>query len=332
MKVLVTGAAGYVGSSVVSALRDAGDEPVALDDLSRGYPEFLDAVPSYVGDIADRSVLDRVFADHPEIEIAIHCAARTVVEESLRDPLGYYRENVGKAVELFRSLLDHGCDRLIFSSSAAVYGDGATGLVTEDSPVAPTSPYAVTKLTVERILDDLCAATPLNALSLRYFNPIGADPFLRSGPYDPEPTHALGRLLRAASLGEPFRIHGQDWATEDGTPMRDFVHIWDVARAHVAAAHRWSAIAIGSRHEVVNVGSGRATTVRQLADTFNRYAPRPVPIRYDARRPGDVLGCYTDTAKAARMLAWAPRYDVAAAIRDALRWSERWAQRAGEAG
>jgi UDP-glucose 4-epimerase len=322
MKALVTGAAGYVGSTVVSALLDAGDQPIGLDDLSRGRRRFLDRIPHYIGDIGDPWLLDRLFTDHPDIDIAIHCAAHTSVGESVADPLTYYRENVAKAVQLFHNLTGRGCLRLIFSSSAAVYGRPATQLVSETAPVDPASPYAATKLMVERILDDLCAATPMNALSLRYFNPVGADPRLRSGPNDGAPD-VLGQLIAASSAGTPFWIHGDDWETRDGTALRDFVHVWDVARAHVAAAHRWSAIAVGSRHEIVNIGSGRATTIRELADTFNRYAPQPVAIRVDGRRAGDTVGCYASTAKAARLLDWQHHHSLDRAIQDALRWADR---------
>lgn len=318
MKVLVTGGAGYVGSTVALALLDAGVQPVVLDDLSAGRAEFLRWFPHYVGDVADRDVLDSVFAEHPDIEIAIHCAARTVVSESLADPLTYYRENVAKTVQFVEALLALGCPRLIFSSSAAVYGSAPTRVVTEDAAVSPASPYAMSKVMVERVLADACAATPLRALSLRYFNPIGCDPQLRTGPYDPTPTHALGSLLAAWTAGEPFRIHGADWDTPDGTPLRDFVHVWDVARAHVAAALRWR----GDGHLVVNVGSGRGTTVRELADAFNQQVERPVPIEYDGRRAGDTVGCYASIARAEDVLGWRPERSVDDAMVDVLGWAK----------
>jgi UDP-glucose 4-epimerase len=316
MKVLVTGGAGYIGSTVVSALRDAGDEPFVLDDLSRGSAEFLRHVPHLVGDIADRTVLDMIFTRHPDIEIAIHCAARTVVTESLTQPLTYYRENVAKTVELVDALIERGCSRVVFSSSAAVYGNADTDVVDEDAPLRPLSPYGRTKVMVEQLLADVCASSELSALSLRYFNPVGCDPKHRSWPYDPAPTHALGSLMRAWSAREPFFIHGRDYPTADGTPVRDFVHVWDVALAHVAAAHNWTPSATG--YDVVNVGSGRATSVQQLADTFNRRVDRPVPIEYDARRPGDTAGCCTSTDKAARLLGWHPERTVDDAIVDLL--------------
>jgi UDP-glucose 4-epimerase len=322
MKVLLTGGAGYIGSTIAAALHDAGDDPVLLDDLSRGCAAFLAPYPSYVGDVADARLVARIFADHPDIRIAIHCAARTVVSDSLADPLGYYRENVAKTIEFVQSLLRHGCTRLIFSSSAAVYGRVATPVVTEQSPLAPASPYATSKVMVEQVLADVCQASALSALSLRYFNPIGCDPALRSGPYDPRPLDAIGSLLAAWENGRPFCIHGNDWPTSDGTPIRDFVHVWDVANAHVAAAKTWAANE-GAGHEVLNIGSGRGTTVRQLADTFNAHVGSPVEIRYDGRRAGDTVGAYTMTDRAEQLLGWHPGRTVAQAVVDTLGWAAR---------
>jgi UDP-glucose 4-epimerase len=326
VKVLVTGGAGFIGSTVALALQDAGDEAVVLDDLSRGPAAFLRHFPSYVGDVADGALLSRIFTDHPDIEAAIHCAARTVVTESLEDPATYYRENVAKTIDLVTHLLGHGCRRLIFSSSAAVYGTTRDRVITESSQVRPASPYANSKLIVEQMLADICAATPLSALSLRYFNPIGSDPQHRTGPYDPGPMDVMGSLLSASATGEPFWIHGRDWPTSDGTPVRDFVHVWDVALAHVAALRSWPA---GEGHLVLNVGSGRGTTVRQLVDAFNAVAPRPVDVRYDGRRSGDIPGGYPDIGTARRLLKWQPTRDVRAGVRDALEWAA--ALRAGAA-
>ncbi|HLY34926.1 MAG TPA: UDP-glucose 4-epimerase GalE [Jatrophihabitantaceae bacterium] len=321
MKVLVTGGAGYIGSTVVSALTDAGDEPVVIDDLSRGRAEFLTGVAHRIGDVADAAVLDAVFGEHPDISIAIHCAARMVVPESLADPLTYYRENVAKAVQFTEGLLQRGCRRLVFSSSAAVYGTPDAEIVTEASPVRPESPYARSKVMVEQILADVCAATPLAALSLRYFNPVGCDPQHRSWPYDPAPTHALGSLMRAWESRTPFYIHGNDWPTPDGTPVRDFVHVWDVALAHVAATHNWAALAGG--FDIVNVGSGAATSVLQLADAFNAEVDTPARVEFDGRRPGDTVGCHTSTQKANDVLQWQPTRSVKDAVVDLLALTER---------
>jgi UDP-glucose 4-epimerase len=318
MKALVTGAAGYVGSTVVSALRDDGVDVVGLDDLSRGRGSFLAGVAHVVGDAGDRDVLDAVFDRHPDIDLVVHCAARTLVAESTADPLGYYRDNVGTAIALIEAMLARGCHRLIFSSSASVYGSTPPPVVTESSPVAAASPYAATKLMVERIVTDVCAVSPLRAVSLRYFNPVGADPRLRSGRYDDDQPDALTAVLSAVAARSPFWIHGDDWPTVDGTPTRDFVHVWDVASAHVAAARRWPA---GDPHQILNVGSGRATTVRQLVEAVNRHVEVPVEIRYDARRAGDTVGCRADATLAADRLGWRAEFGLDDAVRDAIRWA-----------
>ena len=322
MKALITGGAGYVGSTVASALLDAGDEPVIVDNLTKGDAAFLHDRIGYVGDVGDRRLLARIFAEHPDIDVAIHCAARTIVSESLVDPLGYYRENVAKSVELVDGLLAHGCTRLVFTSSAAVYGAIGTRVATEQSPLLPETPYATSKVMVEQLLSDSCRATGLRATSLRCFNPIGADPARRTGPYDSAAGSVFGSLLAARERGEPFRIHGRDWDTCDGTPLRDFVHVWDVACAHVAAAHALMRPAAPAGHAVLNIGSGHGTTVRELADTFNRHLDRPVPISYGERRPGDTVGCYTSTTMAEQLLGWRPTRSVSDAIVDELGWAQ----------
>lgn len=321
MKVLVTGGAGFIGSTVALALLDAGAEPVVLDDLSRGPAAFLRHFPSYAGDVADAALVAQIFTEHPDISAAVHCAARTVVTESLADPAMYYRANVGKTIDFVSLLLAHGCSRLIFSSSASVYGTTPEMLISETTPPRPASPYATSKLIVEQMLADICAGTPLTAMSLRYFNPIGSDPQHRTGPYDPGPMDVMGTLLSAAATGEPFHIHGRDWPTSDGTPVRDFVHVWDVALAHVAALQVWPEDGWPERHVVLNIGSGRGSTVRELVEAFNAEAPRPVEVRYDGRRAGDIPGGYPDISRAETLLGWHPTRTLRDGVRDALQWA-----------
>ena len=318
MKVLVTGGAGFIGSTVALALSDGGDEPVLLDDLSTGDAEFLRAFPHYFGDIADADLVQRILREHPDIAVTIHCAARTVVAESIEHPIDYYLANVGKTVQLIDALVANGCTRVVFSSTAAVYGTTDTQLITEDTPVRPETPYARTKVIVEQILTDACATSSLTAVSLRYFNPLGCDPELRSGPAHPPSALAIEALIAAAANGRPFRINGNDWDTPDGTPLRDFVHVWDVALAHVAVVHNWPA----AGHQIVNVGSGVGTTVRQLAEVFNSRVERPVAIEYAERRAGDIVGGYTSTERARQLFGWTPSHTVEDAVTDALRWAE----------
>ncbi len=327
MKTLVTGGAGFIGSTVASACLDAGVTPVILDDLSTGRIEFVAERTFYHGDIADGALLDRIFADHPDIESTVHCAARIVVPESVSQPLLYYRNNVGKTVDLVEHLLRNRCGRLIFSSSASVYQPGPDLAVDEASALAPRSPYAATKIMVERILADAAVAHPLRALSLRYFNPIGADPQLRTGPQDPAPTHAMGKLIEAHQTGQRFTITGIDWPTRDGSAIRDYIHVWDLARAHVLALQRFDEVLPQDRgNEVLNLGTGSGVTVRELVSSFQTVVGGAPDVHESGPRPGDVVGCYTRSDKAYRLLDWTAERTIEDMVRDSLNWSGRRGQ------
>ncbi|MFB8084955.1 UDP-glucose 4-epimerase GalE [Streptomyces sp. NPDC055992] len=323
MKVLITGGAGYIGSTVASACIDAGIEPVILDNLGTGRREFTAGRSFYEGDIADGPLIDRVFADHPDIAAVVHCAALIVVPDSVADPVGYYRNNVSASLELVNHLLRNGCHRVLFSSSASIYQAGDDFTVDEDSPHAPQSPYARTKTVCEGMFADIAASTPLRVLSLRYFNPIGADPQLRTGLQLPRPSHALGMLISAHEAGVPFGITGVDWPTRDGTGIRDYVHVWDLAAAHIAALTRFDHLFTdGATSRAINLGTGTGTTVRELVEAFNEVVDTPVKTEERAPRPGDVAGAYTRSDRAAQDLGWRPQKSVADGIRDSLRWAE----------
>ncbi|MCP2164266.1 UDP-glucose 4-epimerase GalE [Goodfellowiella coeruleoviolacea] len=327
MKVLITGGAGYIGSTIGSALLDRGITPVVLDNLTTGSAEFTRGRTFYRGDIADPALLDRVFAEHPDIHATVHCAALTVVPESVAHPLRCYEENVAKSVELLRNLIRNGCGRLLFSSSASIYQPGEDFSVDETSPVRPTSPYARSKAMIEQVLADAAAGGEVTALSLRYFNPVGADPRLRSGCQQPNPSHVLGKLISAWERGGTFQLTGVDWPTPDGTGIRDYIHVWDLARAHVHALLRFDEAVSASQepgYQVVNLGTGRPTTVRELVRTFTAVAGTPLATEEVAARPGDTVGAYTRTERARRLLGWRCEHTLADAIRDALRWRARW--------
>ena len=319
MKVLIAGGAGYIGSTIASACSDAGIAPVILDSLVTGRREFTAGRTFYPGDIADGPLIDRIFAEHPDIHAVIDCAALIVVPDSVADPVGYYRANVTKSLEFAAHLLRNGCPRLIFSSSAAIYRASADLSVDEDSPLDPQSPYARTKAVCEAMFADIAASQPVRVLSLRYFNPIGADPKMRTGLQLRRPTHALGQLIQASEEGVPFLITGTDWPTRDGSGLRDYIHVWDLAAAHVAALTRFDALP--GPVTVINLGSGAGTTVRELLAAFNRVADRPVEAREAARRPGDVAGAFPRIDRAERLLGWRPQYDLAEGIRHSLQWA-----------
>ncbi|MGP3932456.1 UDP-glucose 4-epimerase GalE [Nonomuraea sp. KM88] len=317
MRVLITGGAGYIGSTVASACLDAGITPVILDSLVTGRREFAEGRVFYEGDIGDGPLIDKIFAENPDIEAVVHCAALIVVPDSVADPIGYYRANVAKSLELVDHLLRNGCERMIFSSSASIYQAGADHTVDEDSPLAPQSPYAQTKAVCEAMFADIAAGRPIRILSLRYFNPVGADPRMRTGLQLRRPSHALGKMIEAYEDGVPFQITGTGYSTRDGTGIRDYVHVWDLATAHVAALRRFDEL----DNDVINLGTGAGTTVRELAEAFNRVVDRPIEVVEAPARPGDVPGAYTRSDRARRLLDWQARHSLDEGIRHALEWA-----------
>ncbi|MFI7618750.1 UDP-glucose 4-epimerase GalE [Nonomuraea terrae] len=317
MRVLITGGAGYIGSTVASACLDAGIDPVILDSLVTGRREFAEGRVFYEGDISDGPLIDKIFTEYPDIEAVVHCAALIVVPDSVADPVGYYRANVAKSLEFVDHLLRNGCTRMIFSSSASIYRAGDDHTVTEESPLDPQSPYARTKAVCEAMFADIAASRPIRILSLRYFNPIGADPSMRTGLQLRRPSHALGKMIEAYEEGVPFQITGTGYPTRDGTGIRDYVHVWDLAAAHVAALRRFDALDT----DVINLGTGAGTTVRELAEAFNRVVDRPIELVEAPARPGDVAGAHTRSDRAHRLLGWRARFSVEDGIRHSLEWA-----------
>ncbi len=318
MKVLITGGAGFIGSTIASCCDDNGITPVILDDYSTGLRVFAERFAHYEGDIADVALLHRIMDEHPDIEAVVHCAAKIIVPESVAKPLYYYENNVGKATTCVRALAERGVKRVLLSSTAAMYAPDERLLVDEQSACDPSSPYAASKWMLERVLADAAAAGLIQATSLRYFNPIGADPKLRTGLQNPAPSHALGKMISAYQAGEPFTVTGVEWPTRDGSGLRDYVHVWDLARAHVAALQAELA-----DYEVINLGTGQGTTVFELADAVGEATGTPLEIRTAPPRDGDVAGCATRTDKAARLLGWRAERSVADGVRDSLAWAKR---------
>jgi len=322
MTILIAGGAGFIGSTIASACSDEGLPTVILDSLVTGRREFTRDLPFYEGDIADGELVDRIFAEHPDIDAVIHCAALIVVPDSVSDPVGYYRANVTKSLEFVAHLLRNGCERMIFSSSAAIYRAGEDFSVDEDSGIDAQSPYARTKAVCEAMFADIAATQPIRILSLRYFNPIGADPKMRTGLQLRRPSHALGKMIGAMEEGVPFQITGTGYATRDGSGIRDYIHVWDLAAAHVAALRRFDGLfADGRSSTVINLGTGTGTTVRELLDAFNSVVDTPITAVETGPRPGDVAGAYTRSDRAERLLGWRPRYSVAEGIRASLDWA-----------
>ena len=325
MTVLVTGGAGYIGSTICSALEDAGHLPIVLDSLVSGSPIPSGDRPFYQGEIGDPDVIARIFAEHPNLSCAIHCAALAIVPDSVERPIDYYTNNVSDSIKLFANLTELGCRGIVFSSSASVYDAAYGPEVTEESPTRPSSPYARTKLMVEMVLEDLSAVTDLKALSLRYFNPIGADPKMRTGQFQKAATQIMSVLLEVASgKRAEFSVTGTDWPTRDGTGIRDYVHVWDLARAHVAAVERLDDIFPGDGgYDVINLGTGTGVTVREFIDAFENVRGSKLPTVDAPPRPGDIAGAYANVDKAHRLLDWRPELTLEEGIRHALEWSRR---------
>jgi len=338
-QVLVTGGAGYIGSTVCSALMDAGWRPIILDDFSSGRREFTEGRTFYEGDIADRDLIKTIVSREGPLFGAIHCAARIIVPESVTQPELYYRENVAKSVELFGALRDVGCRRVVFSSSASIYDVVDGFLVTESAPLKPSSPYARTKYMMEIVLSDFCQAYDLKGIALRYFNPIGADPQMRTGAYVQEPTHVLGRLVSVALGKIPcFEITGTDWPTRDGSGIRDYIHVWDLAQAHVKAMQHFDQVfgqpstnsddflGEAKNYQVINLGTGRGVTVRELVAAFERVNKSEINKREAPARPGDVAGSFASAELAEKLIHWRAEMSIDQGISDALKWAKKWSK------
>lgn len=334
-KALITGGAGYIGSTIASRMLDEGMTPIILDNLSVGPRVFTEGRIFYEGDIADKALLERIFAEHPEISGCIHCAARIIVPESVEMPYEYYRENVAKSVELYHNLHELGCDRIIFSSSASLYDKADDFRVTEESPLAPESPYARTKFMMEMVLRDFCAAYNMRGIALRYFNPIGADPKMRSGLHARFPSLVIGKLVDTVNgKQEFFTLTGTDWPTRDGSGIRDYIYVWDLAGAHVLAMKNFDQVFEragnpADNYLVINLGTGNGTTVKELVTAFEKVYGKKVPLKVGPPRPGDVAGAYTSSERASQLLGWEASTPLEQGIATALEWGSLRKERLG---
>jgi UDP-arabinose 4-epimerase len=319
--VIVTGGAGYVGSQVCKALARHGLVPVTVDNLSRGHREAVRWGPLEVVDLRDRARLAEVFARHRP-QAVMHFAGYIAVGESVQDPALYYENNVGGTLELLAAMRAAGCLRIVFSSTAAVYGNPIAIPIPETHPLAPINPYGWTKRIVEELLASYDAAYGLRSASLRYFNAAGADAESETGErHDPE-THLVPRALDAAAGRAPaLPVFGTDYDTPDGTCIRDYVHVADLADAHVAALEH---LARGGASVTLNLGSGRGYSVLELLEAVERVTSRHVARDLRPRRAGDPPRLVADPGLAGRVLGWRPRRsDLETILRDAWRWHTR---------
>lgn len=327
--ILVTGGAGYIGSHTVVELLAAGHEALIVDNHSNSSASVIDRIASIAGrrplhvqaDIRDRQALRKLFAAHP-VSAVIHFAGLKAVGESVAQPLRYYDNNVAGSLVLFECMAEAGVRTLVFSSSATVYGDPQRVPIREDFPLAATNPYGRSKLMIEEILQDLARSEPGWRIALlRYFNPAGAH---ASGMLGEDPTGLPNNLMpfvarvAAGELAE-LSVFGDDYPTPDGTGVRDYIHVVDLAQGHLAA------LAALPRHDaplVVNLGTGRGYSVLEMLRAFERASGRRIPHRIVARRPGDVAQCYADPGRARALLGWSASLDIDDMCRDAWRWQE----------
>lgn len=331
MTVLVTGGAGYIGSHMVHALVDAGESVVVVDNLSTGFSAFLpEGVPLFIGDAGDENLVEGVIAQHG-IDSIIHFAGSVVVPDSLRDPLGYYRNNTMTTRSLLNAAVRGGVSRFIFSSTAAVYGNPDQVPVPEIAPTRPLSPYGSSKLMTEIMLHDVASAHGMSYVVLRYFNVAGADPKGRVGLSTIGATHLLKIAVEAAT-GQRAKIDvfGTDYPTQDGSCVRDFIHVSDLVEAHRSAL---AYLRSGGQSVTMNCGYGRGYSVLETIEAVRRVSMRNFAVAYAARRPGDIMTMVADTTRIRSALDWTPRYDDLETIAShALAWEEKlFRERGGSA-
>jgi UDP-glucose 4-epimerase len=326
-RVLVVGGAGYVGAHVARALVDAGHVPVVLDDLSSGHADLVADVPLVRGRCGDAALLDRVLGG-ARFDAVMHFAARSLVGDSMRRPLVYWRNNVGETAVLLERMLAHGVEQFVFSSSAAVYGAPARTPIREDAALAPISPYGRSKAAVEAMLADAATAHGLRAVSLRYFNAAGAHPTGDIGERHEPETHLIPSALRVA-LGtqSSLPVFGNDYPTPDGTSIRDYVHVCDLASAHVLAL---DALGDGYRGGAFNLGASRGHSVLEVVAATRDATGRAIPLAPAPRRPGDPAVLVADSSRARAELGWRPAFEsLDAIVASAWRWHRREHARVG---
>ncbi len=319
--ILVTGGAGYIGSHTIKALLERGYRVVALDNLSVGHREFVLCEDFVQADLLDRAALERVFEKYP-IRSVIHFAARTAVGESVENPEIYYYNNVVGTLNLLSAMRAHGVDEIVFSSSAAVYGDPEVLPIPEDHPKRPKSPYGKTKLMMEEILSDYSHAYRIKYVALRYFNAAGSDPEGEIGEWHDPETHLIPIVLEAAyGIRDHVEIFGTDYPTPDGTCIRDFIHVVDLAEAHVLALEKMRE---GKANTAYNLGTGVGHSVREVIEACKKVTGRDFKVVDGPRRPGDPPALVADPTKAKRELGWEPRYtDLEEIISTAWAWMRK---------
>ncbi|WP_286219942.1 UDP-glucose 4-epimerase GalE [Marinobacter apostichopi] len=325
MKVLVTGGAGYIGSHVVRQLAQAGHDIVVFDNLSTGYRWAVTAGELVVGGLADEAAIDDVFAKH-EFDAVLHFAANIVVPESVANPLKYYSNNTRNTLNLLKAVERYEVPYMVFSSTAAVYGMPEQTVLTEDLPLAPINPYGASKMMSERMIMDLAAASNLNYVILRYFNVAGANPDGKLGQATPEATHLIKVACECVTgQRDGMSVFGTDYDTRDGTCVRDYIHVEDLAKAHVMALDY---MAQGGESSVLNCGYGRGFTVNEVIDVVKAQSGVDFPVEQVGRRAGDPAALMADNTRIKATLGWTPDFDnLDTIVSTALAWEAIWQEK-----
>ncbi|MBQ0824656.1 UDP-glucose 4-epimerase GalE [Microvirga sp. HBU67558] len=330
MAVLVTGGAGYIGSHMVLALADAGRDVVVLDDLSTGFDWMVHPAAIFIkGDVGDETLVSQIIRKH-SIKVIAHFAGSIVVPESVTDPLKYYMNNTVRSRSLISAAVQSGVEQFLFSSTAAVYGDARECSISEGAPLNPVSPYGTSKLMTEMMLRDVTRAHPMRFVALRYFNVAGADPLGRSGQSTRQATHLI-KVATQAALGERSHldIFGTDYPTPDGTCLRDYIHVSDLAHAHMLALDYLDA---GGNSTVFNCGYGRGYSVREVVEAVKQVSGVDFPVNLSSRRAGDPATLIASAERIRETLGWSPKLnDLEAIIRHALAWENSLKLRRAEA-
>ncbi len=324
-KLLVTGGAGYIGSHVVRQLGEAGEDVVTLDNLCTGFREAVTAGELIVGETGDAALLDRIFAEH-DIDTVLHFAAHTIVPESVADPLKYYRNNTCSSRTLLEAAQKHGVKHFVFSSTAAVYGIPPGGKAAEDSPTGPINPYGTSKLMTEWMLRDLAVAGGPSYVALRYFNVAGCEPTGTIGQSTPKATLLVKVACEAATGKRPgVSIFGTDYPTPDGTGLRDYIHVEDLASAHLDAL---TYLRKGGESTTLNCGYGHGYSVREVLQAVEKVNGAALTISEEARRAGDPPELVAVAEKVRSVLGWQPQYDdLETIVRTSLEWERKIAAR-----
>jgi UDP-glucose 4-epimerase len=320
--VLIVGGAGYIGSHMILQLKASGFQPLVLDNLITGHRDAVHDAELIVGDIANKTLLDNIFSTR-HILAVMHFASYIEVGESVLDPGKYYQNNVANTLHLLQSMVQHHIRHIIFSSSAAVYGEPHYTPIDEAHVLAPVNPYGRSKLMVEQMLQDFSHAYGLNYIALRYFNAAGADPRGELGERHQHESHLIPLILQAASgKREAITLYGQDYPTPDGTCVRDYIHVQDLCEAHVLALQALLSGEVKSK--AYNLGTGRGYSVRQVINLAAEVTQRPIPVKLGARRAGDPAVLVADPSFAMQELNWQPRYpEVEMMIKHAWQFAER---------